>query len=115
MDMNEAARQWFDLGLNIVPQNMQVKHPSVRWKELQYRRVTQAELHGWRRKFCQGIGVICGAISNLIVVDFDDVENGLALLAECAQRFGPIPKTRTVISGSGRGFHLHFAHPGYEV
>jgi hypothetical protein len=59
VDMNAAARRWYERGLNDVPQDMQAKHPSIKWKGLQDRRVTVSELQSrvWRRKFNQGIGV----------------------------------------------------------
>ena len=64
--------------------------------------------------FANGVGFITGEISNDIVVESDGPE-GEALLAEFEKVHGPFPPTFVIRSGSGRGLHRHFKHPGYKV
>jgi Bifunctional DNA primase/polymerase, N-terminal len=48
------------------------------------------------------------------VIETDGAE-GEAELAEFEKRNGPLPATLVIRSGSGRGLHRHFKHPGYKV
>jgi putative DNA primase/helicase len=113
-DTFDWALFWFHLGLNVVPNSAKGKHPAVKWKDLQERRVTEPEIRRWRSKFEHGVGCITGAISDLVVIETDGPE-GEALLDEFQRLHGPLPKTRMIRSGSGRGTHYHFKHPGYRV
>jgi Bifunctional DNA primase/polymerase, N-terminal len=113
-DNFEAAKFFHARGINVVPKKPGKKHPAVRWKELQKRRVTDDELLAWRLKFKHGLGFITGAVSGTIVIESDGPE-GEAVLAEFEKEHGPLPETLTIRSGSGRGLHRHFRHPGYRV
>jgi Bifunctional DNA primase/polymerase, N-terminal len=113
-DPFEAALFWHSRDLNVVPMDPIEKHPAGLWKHLQKQRVTENDLHRWRWKFRHGVGCITGAISNLIVLDTDGPE-GEEVLREFERLHGPLPVTRTIRSGSGRGLHRHFAHPGHRV
>lgn len=111
----KAALQWWERGYNVVPQKViDKKHPRVKWKELQKRLVTRDELLDWYSLFANGVGFITGEISGVIVVETDGPE-GEALLDEFARLHGPLPETLTIRSGSGRGLHRHFKHPGHKV
>jgi hypothetical protein len=111
----EAALAWAHMGYNVVPQKApDKKHPGVKWKELQTRRITEAELAQWRTIFANGVGFITGKISGVIVVETDGPA-GEALLAGFEKLHGTLPSTLTIRSGSGRGMHRHFKHPGRKV
>ena len=75
---------------------------------------SQDELEGWKHLFENGVGFITGAISGVIVIESDGPE-GEAVLAEFEREHGPLPDTLTIRSGSGRGLHRHFKHPGFPV
>jgi len=110
-----AAVDWRSKGYNVVPQKApDKKHPGVEWKHLQDRLVTDAELVSLRRMFANGLGFITGAISGVVVVESDGLA-GLTVLDEFEAQHGPLPQTLTIQSGSGRGFHLHYRHPGHRV
>lgn len=110
-----ATLEWYARGYNVVPQkSVNKKHPGVLWEHLQQRMVTPAELQGWRPMFGQGVGFITGEISGVIVVESDGLA-GLTVLDLFEMQHGPIPPTLTIRSGSQRGFHFHFRHPGYRV
>ena len=111
----EAAQQWARKGYNVAPQKaVDRKHPGVEWRMLQDRRVTPEELQSWRPMFDNGVGFITGGISRVIVIESDGPE-GEAVLAEFDRLHGPLPNTLTIRSGSGRGLHRHFRHPGHQV
>ena len=61
------ARFWYARGYNVVPRkSVEEKHPAVRWKNLQSRRVSPTELERWEHLFeGGGVGTITGAISKL--------------------------------------------------
>lgn len=79
----------------------------VPWRQFMTRRADELEIASWRRRFPQaGIGVVCGSISNLLVLDAD----GAAGVEE-ATRLG-LPETPMVQTPSG-GLHVYFsAVPG---
>jgi D5 N terminal like/Bifunctional DNA primase/polymerase, N-terminal/Primase C terminal 2 (PriCT-2) len=81
---------------------------------LQDRLAGPDELEGWEHLFENGVGFITGAISGVIVIESDGPE-GEAVLAEFDREHGPLPDTLTIRSGSGRGLHRHFRHPGFFV
>lgn len=113
----EASLVFHKRGFNVVPQKAaDKKHPGVYWTELQARRVTLAELMKWRSRsmFADGVGFITGAISGVIVIESDGPA-GDAVLAEFEKTHGDLPETFIVRSGSGRGLHRYFRHPGFHV
>lgn len=82
------------------------KVAAVEWKPYQHRRPAQSVLQRW---FTQGqypgIAIITGAISNLVVLDFDDPD----LFQQFKTRFSDLAETRTI--QTRRGFHLYFSLP----
>ena len=56
------------------------------------------------------IGAVCGAATGLFIIDVDGDE-GRRNLAKLEEQYGSLPRTRTVITGSG-GSHYHFKMPG---
>src|SRR5262249_5211293 len=67
------------------------KTPWHRWKDLQERLPTEAEVRKWWRRLPTGnVGVALGGISRLVRVDVDGAR-GAALLAELAR--GDLPAT----------------------
>jgi len=80
--------------------------PKRTWKPFQQRRASAEEFANWQALNPAGFAVVCGAISKLIVIDFDG-ESGVRLIEEWKLR----PHVRT---GSG-GYHLYIQHPGWRV
>ena len=64
--------------------------------------------------FDNGVGFITGAISGVIVIETDGLA-GETVLDEFEYEHGPLPETLVIRSGSHRGFHRHFKHPGGKV
>ncbi len=122
----EAALMWHGRGYNVTPNtplsDPKGKHPSVLWKIWQTKRIAEQKLLSrvWRKKFAagEGLGCITGYNEEMgqgVVVIENDGAAGAALLAKYEKSHGPLPKTLTIKSGSGRGLHYHFKHPGGGV
>lgn len=88
--------------LSVVP--VEGKQATVKWKPFQERRPTREELLGWQ---WPGVGIITGAISQLVVLDFDTLEAAEWFRRDVAQS--------PVVVQTRRGMHLYFQHPGYRV
>ena len=58
------------------------------------------------------IGIVCGAVSGLVVIDVDGPD-GEETLEALAAELGPLPETVEALTGKGR--HLYFAHPSVEI
>lgn len=89
------------LGLSVIPARN--KKPLIPWKEFQARCPTETEVRGWYRCWPEaGIAIVCGAVSDLVVVDCDPRNgDGMKALAD------RLPPTPTVETGGG-GLHLYF-------
>lgn len=97
---------------SIIPIKSRDKKPAIAtWKEYQERRPTADEVASWESRFKnQNVAVICGAVSNLVVLDVD-TEDGYRFLKENGYVIPPTPRTQ---SSPGKG-HFYFQHPGFPV
>ena len=97
----EAALGWARKGYNVVPQAaVDKKYPGVKWKALQGRRATDAELVSWQPLFENGVGFITGPVSGIIVIESDGPE-GEAVLAEFERQHGALPIRSQFAAGAG--------------
>jgi uncharacterized protein (DUF927 family) len=64
--------------------------------------------------FENGVGFVTGDISGVIVIETDGPA-GETVLEQFEFEHGPLPETLVIRSGSHRGFHRHFRHPGHKV
>lgn len=90
-------------GLNIIPIKKRYKTPLVEWARWQTESITEAEI----RKYwatTRNVGIVCGEISGVTVVDIDDAELGQSILDKLPNN---LPAVRT-----GRGYHLYFRYTG---
>jgi Bifunctional DNA primase/polymerase, N-terminal/Primase C terminal 2 (PriCT-2) len=107
-----AALEWLAKGNFIVPKHPEEKRPLHKWKHRQDKFPNETELADYQRQglFAHGVGCLTGALSNIVIIDTDSAE-----AEELLRQFSPLPPTRCVRSGSGRGYHYHFRHPGGYV
>lgn len=107
--MSQALR-YTQAGLSIVPLRPGEKRPLIPWREFQHRRPSGTELARWGAAWPDaGIGIVCGRVSSLVVLDEDPRHGGDASLARYVLPRGPI-----VFSGGG-GRHFYFALNGEAV
>ena len=105
-----AALALLRAGFSIVPLRPRAKRPMVPWVEFQRRRATEDEALAWWRSIPEaGVGIVCGRVSSLIVLDEDPRNGGTTSLHAL-----PVSKGPTVRTGGG-GRHLYFALNGEQV
>ncbi len=70
----------------------------------------------WRQTPSAMIGMPTGERTDMFVLDVDNKNghDGEAALAALVAKFGPLPPTRSAITGTG-GRHIYFKHPGFTV
>jgi len=113
-----ASNRYLSLGFSLIPligaRDLQrAKQPAVRWGRYQHTPPTEHDLRDWFQvERFTGIGIVCGRVSRLLVLDFD--EAGIA--SEFRRLLPDLCQTFTVRSG-GRGLpHLYFKlSPGQIV
>lgn len=92
-------------GFSVFPVGKGKKTPACRWAKYQSERATADELVAWDNADLN-VGIVCGEISNLLVIDVDSEE---------AQAFVDqlnLPRTATVATGKGRHYYFQFPKCG---
>lgn len=84
----------------------------IKWNTFQYNKNSKDQIKAWYDQFPEcNWAVVCGKISNLVVMDVDG-QQGI----ESLQKFHPeIQSTKTWMQASPHGFHMFFTHPGSDV
>lgn len=100
------ARLALARGWSLIPVRPDKRPAIATWKEFQKKRPTEAEFERWAAKEPAAWAVITGAVSDVVVIDFDGLDGCKTLEA-----LGLDPHVRT---GSG-GFHVYAKHPGVTV
>ena len=104
----EQALAYLDRGWSVIPLRPRDKTPLITWREYQERLPTRDEVQSWWACWPNAnVGVVTGGVSGIVVLDLDGEEG-----EEEVRRRG-VPRTPTVMTG--KGWHLYFAHPGFEV
>jgi hypothetical protein len=80
------------------------KRPLIPWERYKTEIATVEELRSWPRV---NIGLVCGAVSRLVVLDFESRDDAVWFWTSRA-RARMICQTR-------RGFHFYYQHPGEPV
>jgi Bifunctional DNA primase/polymerase, N-terminal len=103
----EAAVSYARLGISVIPIRPYDKRPAAAWAEYQQRRATAPEIRQWwAHRPDLNVGLVCGRVSSLGVVDVDPRNGGEASLAAYPAPAGPAVQT-----GSG-GRHYYFTERG---
>lgn len=101
-----AALKYLELGINPLPLQGKKPHEGFTWSLYQRQKVEYQNLLTWDRwGWFKNVGVICGTISNnLVVIDLD----GIDTIVEFQARFAGLAfNTFNVLSGSGKGKHVY--------
>jgi len=102
-----SAEEALIRGWSVIPVRENKRPAIASWKEFQRTRPSVAQLREWARKLRpKAWAVITGAISGVIVLDFDGATG-----SETLKLFGLSPHIKT---GNG-GYHAYFEHPGFKV
>jgi hypothetical protein len=107
--IHSIINQYLKYGYSLIPVDKE-KKPCVYWKKYQYKRATVNDILKWHSQFdTLNIGIVTGHISQLAVIDVDD----LSLLPELKGKIPEITKTTRV--KTNRGYHFYFYLNGNQV
>jgi len=107
-----AALNYCAAGWSVVPLRPRDKRPLIEWERFQHELASSATVTYWYRRWPDAnVGVVTGAISNLVVLDIDPNHGGDASIGRLERKLAPLPVTVQATTGGG-GRHLYFAHPG---
>lgn len=103
----KRAKQLAMAGYSVIPVHgdslpEQPKKPAIRWRKFQKRIPSPAEIESLFPDDVTALGIVCGSVSRLLVIDFDD----LLSYRKFCRRFPQHIATYTV--KTNRGFHLYF-------
>lgn len=108
----EHALAYYDAGFNVMP--LQGKRPVMAsWEALKDTRADREKVHAYfSRNPDANIGIICGAASNLTVVDFDvkPYKDSPEQLALAKQAFLKEYKSPLMVKTGGGGYHAYFQY-----
>jgi hypothetical protein len=107
----DFALPLYDLGFSISPPiPPHGKFPCLPWKEYQTERATKKQLIEWAFDYSYwNYGIITGTLSGVICLDADNPDAETVIAKHCP----PTPMRQ--VSGSGRGHHQLYRHPGSHV
>jgi hypothetical protein len=105
-NLQQTAKDLITQGFSVIPihgnkHQANPKKPSIPWKQFQKRIASHNEITQWTTT-CTAIGIVCGRVSQLMVIDFDDLytyQNFRKHLPQYVNTF--TVKTR-------RGYHLYY-------
>lgn len=105
--LQKIAKTLIKQGISVIPihgnnDRTNPKKPSVRWGKYQKKLATSYEIESWFRQKITAIGIICGQISNLTVIDFDDY-----LTYQTFRKANP-NYANTFTVKTRRGYHLYY-------
>lgn len=105
----EAALLLESLGCSVIPLRERSKSPAIKsWKEFQERRATPDEIRDWFGRHPEwNLGLVCGTISGLAVIDIDGEEGEAWFKTQSI----PMPPLWQRTSGAHK-CHLIYRHPG---
>jgi len=80
------------------------KHPRIAWQAYQKQHASELEIEEWFRGGASAYGIVCGQVSQLIVIDFDEAD----AQAKFIQKFPQLTRTYIVKSGGRGTLHFYF-------
>ena len=101
------ALQLAQSGISVIPvagdsASNEPKKPTIRWRRYQKRIMAEAEVRASFTDEARALGIVCGRVSGLVVIDFDD---HLRYQRFCRHR-PQLAKSYTV--KTRRGYHVYF-------
>ena len=80
------------------------KQPRTAWQTYQTQQASAEQIDEWFRRGTSAYGIVCGQISRLIVIDFDEPD----AQAKFIQQFPQLMNTYIVKSGGRGTLHVYF-------
>lgn len=101
----EWATAYRKIGWNVIPLYNNTKVPTVAWRELESRFSTDKEFNTWfNNPSVTGLGVICGKVSGLVVVDEDSYKEG-------GMKFDLVSPVRSETASGGVHHFFKYSEP----
>ena len=108
MNCLDAALEYIEYGLSIIPLQPKGKKPLIDWKEFQHRIATAEEVEAWFEQTPDAnIGLVTGDVSGVVAIDSDSKE-AVAWMRES------IPKA-ALYQKTGKGWHALYKPNGKPV
>ena len=108
MNCLDAALEYTEMGLSIIPLQPKGKKPLIEWREFQDRIASAEEIESWFEKTPDAnIGLVTGSVSGVVVIDADSKE-ATRWMRESIPRAVMYQKT-------GKGWHALFKGNGRPV
>ena len=101
MNVFEAALDYARKGYSVIP--LVGKIAAFAWTRYQTERATYKQVAQWFIAENRNVGIVCGGVSNLVVIDLDSAE----AVERFRQTFPDWLDTKTI--KTGRGLHLYFS------
>lgn len=99
------AKKYHQAGFNVLKLAYKGKNPSINWKRFETESQTEEEVdHIFSNNMPCNIGIVCGQVSNLVVIDFDD-KNLINILK---------PEDTYTVQ-TRKGFHYYYHLPDFEI
>jgi len=106
--MLEAALNYIRNKVSVIPLHYFTKRPAIsEWATYQSRIPTEKEVHEWFSADLRNIAIVCGRVSNLIVVDVDDKQK----FEEFVLKIHAKAPANLLWVKTRRGVHLYFRYP----
>jgi len=107
--LREFLRAYLDLGFSFFPVEWGQKAPPlVKWEEFQERRPSWEEVEGWLARYALfNVAVVCGRVSNLFAIDFDDEEAYESWKRSLPRDLLDAVRLACWIVKTGKGFHVY--------
>lgn len=104
--IKKAALGYLLRGFSVIPTEGKV--PLIKWQKYTRERPTEKDIEEWWNLYPEAnVGIVTGEISGIIVLDVDSIDGERFLKDK------HIPET--LKASTGKGFHLYFKHPGFQV
>ncbi len=104
LTVKAAALAYAEAGLSVIP--CTGKQSAALWSRWQNECATFGRIHYWASAgMLQNVGIVCGRVSELVVVDLD----GLDAVAEYEATFPKLCDTLIVSTGSRKGKHYWYS------
>ena len=108
-ELQKLVNRYTKWGFSLIPIVKGTKKPSVEWKPYQTRRPKTDELKQWFSANNTGVAIVCGGISqNLVVLDFDQPDLFAGFSAFWKESYGDAIDAMTpVVETGGGGRHVY--------
>lgn len=114
-DLARAALAYAARGWSVFPLAVSGTTPLSGSRGYKDATTDRGRIRAWWREAPYNVGIACGRVSNLVVIDVDGAE-GEDSLRELEDRYGPLPETLRATSGRPHRHHRYHEYPdGIEL